>query len=250
MRPKVAPAYARCVDDGAQRLRNVLEVNDLAIRFGRTTIFRNLSFSVPEGAALAIVGPNGSGKTVLLRALIGAISFKGALRWAPDIRLGYVPQKLDIARDAPITGFDFLRARAALSRTPNATAFQLLNTVGLPWEAAAQPIGTLSGGQFQRLLVAFALVGEPNVLLLDEPTAGVDEPGQERLNELIHRLQQDRGLTVLLISHDLSVVYRYATTVLCLSRERHWFGPPKDILTPGRLHELYGMPVAFHVHEP
>ena len=105
-------------------------------------------------------------------------------------------------------------------------------------------------GQFQRLLVAFALVGAPNVLLLDEPTAGVDEPGQERLNELIHRLQQDRGLTVFLISHDLSVVYRHATTVLCLGRERHWFGPPKDILTPERLHELYGMPVAFHVHEP
>ena len=250
MRPEVGPAYARCVDDGAERPRNVLEVNDLAIRFGRTTIFSRLSFTVPEGAALAIVGPNGSGKTVLLRALIGAIPFEGALRWAPDIRLGYVPQKLDIARDAPITGFDFLRARAALSGTPSATAFQMLTAVGLPLDAGAQSIGALSGGQFQRLLVAFALVGGPNVLLLDEPTAGVDEPGQERLNELIHRLQQDRGLTVFLISHDLSVVYRYATTVLCLGRERHWFGPPKDILTPKRLHELYGMPVAFHVHEP
>ena len=83
MRREVAPAYARCVDDGAQRLRNVLEVNDLAIRFGRTTIFRNLSFSVPEGAALAIVGPNGSGKTVLLRALIGAIPFEGACAGLP-----------------------------------------------------------------------------------------------------------------------------------------------------------------------
>jgi zinc transport system ATP-binding protein len=250
MRPEVAPAYARCVDDGAERPGNVIEVNDLAIRFGRTTIFRNLSFSVPEGAALAIVGPNGSWKTVFLRSMIGAIRFEGALHWAPGVRLGYVPQKLDIARDAPITGFDFLRARAALSGTPSATAFQMLTAVGLPLDAGAQPIGALSGGQFQRLLVAFALVGAPNVLLLDEPTAGVDEPGQERLNELIHRLQHDRGLTVFLISHDLSVVYRYATTVLCLGRERHWFGPPKDILTPERLHELYGMPVAFHVHEP
>ena len=250
MRSEVGPAYARCVDDGAERPGNVLEVNDLAIRFGRTTIFSSLSFTVPKGAALAIVGPNGSGKTVLLRALIGAIPFEGTVHWAPDVRLGYVPQKLDIARDAPITGFDFLRARAALSRTSNATAFQMLTAVGLPLDAGAQPIGALSGGQFQRLLVAFALVGGPNVLLLDEPTAGVDEPGQERLNELIHRLQQDRGLTVFLISHDLSVVYRHATTVLCLGRERHWFGPPKDILTPERLHELYGMPVAFHVHEP
>jgi len=250
MRPEVAPAYARCVDDGAERPRNVLEVNDLAIRFGRTTIFRNLSFSVPEGAALAIVGPNGSGKTVLLRALIGAIPFEGALHWLPAFVWVTFLRRLDIARDAPITGFDFLRARAALSGTPSATAFQMLTAVGLPLDAGAQPIGALSGGQFQRLLVAFALVGAPNVLLLDEPTAGVDEPGQERLNELIRRLQQDRGLTVFLISHDLSVVYRHATTVLCLGRERHWFGPPKDILTPERLHELYGMPVAFHVHEP
>lgn len=238
------------VEDTTEHPKNALEVNNLSIRFGRTPIFSGLSFGVPQGAALAIIGPNGSGKTVLLRALIGAIPFEGTLQWAPDVRLGYVPQKLDIARDAPITGFDFLRARAALARTSHATVSQVLTDVGLASEAAAQPIGALSGGQFQRLLVAFALVGTPNVLLLDEPTAGVDEPGQERLNELIHRLQQDRGLTVFLISHDLSVVDRYATTVLCLGRERHWFGPPKEILTPGLLHEIYGTPIAFHVHEP
>ena len=237
-------------DDDAKRIRAVLEVNDLAIRFGRHTIFSGLSFAVPEGAALAIIGPNGSGKTVLLRALIGAVPFEGTVRWASDVRLGYVPQKLDIARDAPITGLDFLRARAALSASSKQVAVQILSAVGLPSEAGNQSIGTLSGGQFQRLLVACALIGEPNVLLLDEPTAGVDEPGQERLNELIHRLRRDRGLTVCLVSHDLSVVYRDATTVLCLGRDRHWSGPPKQILTPDLLHEVYGTPIAFHVHEP
>jgi zinc transport system ATP-binding protein len=250
MRVKAGPAYARCVHEAPTRSSDVLEVTDLAIRFGRTTIFSGLSFTVPKGAALAIVGPNGSGKTVLLRALIGAIPFEGTVRWALDVRLGYVPQKLDIARGAPITGFDFLQARIALSRTSKPNVPDVLATVGLTAAAGNCPIGTLSGGQFQRLLIAFALVGTPNVLLLDEPTAGIDEPGQERLNELLHRLQQDRGLTVMLISHDLSVVYRHATTVLCLGRERHWFGPPKEILTPELLHEVYGTPVAFHVHEP
>jgi ABC-type Mn2+/Zn2+ transport system ATPase subunit len=87
------------------------------------------------------------------------------------------------------------------------------------------------------------------VLLLDEPTAGVDEPGQEQLNELVHRLQQERGLTVLLISHELTVVSRYATEVLCLGRGTAHMGPPKTMLTPEALREIYGTPVAFHTHE-
>ena len=128
------------------RSSDVLDVKDLAIRFGRTTIFSGLSFTVPKGAALAIVGPNGSGKTVLLRALIGAIPFEGTVRWAPDVRLGYVPQKLDIARGAPITGFDFLQARIALSRTSKPNVPDVLATVGLTAAAGNRPIGTLSGG--------------------------------------------------------------------------------------------------------
>lgn len=227
----------------------MLQVRDLAIRFGRTQIFTGLSFDVVQGESLAIIGPNGSGKTVLLRALIGALPFEGTLAWAPGVRLGYVPQKLDIGRDAPITAYEFLRARAALAQKRSTDVAALLAAVGLPLEIGARPIGALSGGQFQRLLVAFALIGEPSVLLLDEPTASVDEPGQEQLNELIHRLQRDRGLTVILVSHDLSVVYRYATAVLCLGRHTHCFGPPREILTPERLQELYGTTPVFHVHD-
>jgi len=245
-------------------VEHILEVSHLSVRFGKATILRDLSFHVPRGSSLAILGPNASGKTVLFRALIGAIPFAGTVQWAPGTRIGYVPQKLDLERDVPITGMDFLRARDALasrraqsarrgSRLPagesDTTILRTLGLVGVPREAAAQPIGTLSGGQFQRLLIAFALVGAPNVLLLDEPTAGVDEPGQERLNELVRRLQQEQALTVLFISHELSVVYRYASNVLCLSRERVCMGPPRTVLTPDLLLEMYGTPMDYHVHD-
>jgi zinc transport system ATP-binding protein len=239
------------VSDVSNGQTPVLEVDHLSISFSTTPIVKDLSFRVDRGASVAVIGPNGSGKTVLFRALIGAIPSLGTLRWAPGIRFGYVPQKLDLARDMPITGVDFLRARAAISRSDDSTIARALTAVGLSMEACRQSIGALSGGQFQRLLVAFALMGDPDVLLLDEPTAGVDEPGQERLNELIQRLQADRHLTVFLISHDLSVVYQHATNVLCLSGGGRpaYFGAPRTILTPETLHEVYGTAPAFHVHE-
>jgi zinc transport system ATP-binding protein len=228
---------------------SILEVDRLSIQFGRSRIFKELTFSVPRGSSLAVVGPNGAGKTVLFRALIGAIPYQGTLRWAPGIRIGYVPQKLDLARDVPVTGMDFLRAKMSVTvRGPNEIETALA-AVGLSAAAATQSIGSLSGGQFQRLLVAFALMGSPDVLLLDEPTAGIDEPGQGQLNELVHGLQTNRGLTLLMISHDLSVVYRYADSVLCLGRDRACFGVPQTVLTPDLVNELYGTPMAFHVHE-
>jgi zinc transport system ATP-binding protein len=227
----------------------ILDVNRLSIRFGSSTILRDVTFQVSRGESVAVIGPNGSGKTVLFRALIGAIPSEGVLKWAPGIRFGYVPQKLDLARDLPITGGDFLRARGVSGPSADDAITHALGAVGLTLALSRQSVGSLSGGQFQRLLIAFALMGEPDVLLLDEPTAGVDEPGQERLNELIQRLQSERRLTVFLISHDLSVVHQHATHVLCLSDGTAHFGEPTTILTPELLHQVYGTPVAFHVHE-
>jgi zinc transport system ATP-binding protein len=233
----------------AEARRPALEVEGLSVGFGRTKVLERLSFAVPHGSALAIVGPNGAGKTVLVKALIGALPYDGTIRWEDGTKIGYVPQKIDIERDLPVTGRDFLRAKVFVSRAPEDDVAKVLSLVGLKPESVSKPIGALSGGQFQRLLVAAALIGRPTVLLLDEPTAGVDEPGQDTLNHTIERLRDERGLTILFISHDLSVVYRYATNVLCLSRAHACFGAPRSVLTPQLLEELYGTPVGYHVHD-
>jgi zinc transport system ATP-binding protein len=225
-----------------------LEVVNLSVGFDRISVLEGLSFEVAHGSALAIIGPNGAGKSVLAKALIGALPYAGTIRWEANTKLGYVPQKLDIERDLPITGSDFLRAKAAVVRASQVDIANDLGLVGLKVECVGKPIGALSGGQFQRLLVAAALIGHPTALLLDEPTAGVDEPGQDTLNETTERLRKERGLTILFISHDLSVVYQHATNVLCLSRGHTCFGSPRSILTPELLAELYGAPVAYHVH--
>lgn len=228
--------------------REALEVDHLSVRLGGVNIIRDLSFSVPAGSSLAVIGPNGSGKTVLFRALIGAIPHTGHARWAPGTRIGYVPQKLDLERDLPVTGRDLLLARARLgSAAPDAVEHSLAR-VGLATDVLDKLIGTLSGGQFQRLLMGMALIGDPTVLLLDEPTSSVDEPGQERFNDTARRLQRE-GVTVLLISHDLSVVYRFATAVLCLSRDHTCFGIPRRVLTPEILAQVYGEPIGLIAHD-
>lgn len=209
----------------------------------------DLTFTVAGGTTLAIIGPSGSGKTILFKALISAIPADGVVRWAPGTRIGYVPQKLDLERDLPLTGLEFLHAKARVTRASRHEVTRVLSLVELSPSIARQPIGTLSGGQFQRLLLGFALMGAPSVLLFDEPTAGVDEPGEEGIYALIRRLQEEKGLTVLLISHELSLVYRYADQVLCLSRRRMFLGPPLEILTPERLQEVYGRPLQYHHHD-
>lgn len=227
---------------------NALEVEHLSVRLGDVEILRDLSFSVPKGSSLAVIGPNGSGKTILFRALIGAVPHDGTVHWAPDARIGYVPQRFDLERNLPVTGDDLLRARTRLAAARPSDIERVLSRVGLTREILGKAIGTLSGGQFQRLLMAFALLGDPTVLLLDEPTAGIDEPGQERVTETVRRLQND-GVTVLMISHDVSVVVRFATNVLCLTRDHRCFGIPRQVLTPELLEQVYGEPVALYVHD-
>lgn len=227
---------------------DALVVEHLTVSFRACPVVDDLSFSVAAGSAFAIIGPSGAGKTVLLKALIGSIPYLGRVRWASGTRLGYVPQKLDLARDLPLTGVEFLRAKCEVLREPIGELERVLALVELSHRVARQPIGTLSGGQFQRLLLGFALLGRPTVLLFDEPTAGLDEPGVESIYARFNRLRVSEQLTLILVSHELSLVYRHADVVLCLSHLHRFIGPPMDILTPERLQQVYGRPMRYHQH--
>jgi zinc transport system ATP-binding protein len=226
----------------------LLSVANLDVALRGRSIIRDVSFDVHQGDCLAIIGPNGAGKTVLLRTLLNLVPYTGQIRWDRDARVGYVPQKIAADRQLPLCGSDLVAAKARFLRLPAGEAEQVANELGLTKEILTTSIGNLSGGQFQKLLIALALVGRPNVLLFDEPTASLDELTEEHVYELIRSLQKDHGMTVLLVSHDLSVVYRDANMVLCLNKGSRCVGPPTEILTPEMLQELYGAPGQYYQH--
>lgn len=226
----------------------LLSVRDLKIAFGARPVIDDLSFQVQPGDCLAVIGPNGCGKTVLLKALLQLIPYRGEIRWDRSARLGYVPQRVGADRNLPLRARDLLEAKVRLQKLPPAQMKSVISDVGLNGELLDTGMGHLSGGQFQKVLIAYALLGQPNVLLFDEPTASLDELSGEHIYDLVHTLQKEKGMTVILVSHELSLVYRYANMVLCLSKGRPCMGPPREILTPEMLQELYAAPSKYYPH--
>ncbi len=223
----------------------VLRVSNLKVTLDDQVVLSDLSFTVRRGETLTILGPNGAGKTVLLHALLGTLPHEGSITWKHGTRIGYVPQRLPYIRTIPLSVTDFfnLKANAAVN------VGEALCSVGLPEGIARKRIGDMSSGQFQRILVAWALAGDPQVLLFDEPTTGIDIGGEETIYALLGRLHDERNLTMLLVTHDLAVVHRLSSTVLCLNRQPVCQGPPLATLTPENLQRLYGTEVKFYEHK-
>lgn len=228
----------------------VLEVENLSVVLDSEEILRDISFSVKRGEALAVIGPNGAGKTVLFRTLLGLLPHRGKINWREGITIGYVPQKFLLDKSAPLTVQEFFLLKSTHFWFPPETFLNHLehelDLVGLPRDILKKPIAELSGGQFQRIVVSWAMLDHPDVLLFDEPTAGIDIGAEETIYNVMHRLQDERGTTVILISHDLNVVYRYAQNVLCINKKMICQGRPSEVLNPAELSRLYGEGGFYH----
>ncbi len=226
----------------------IVEVNNLSVFYGKEKALESISFAVDKGETIAVIGPNGSGKTTLLRSLIGALPSKGEMTIEKGVSIGYVPQKLDVERDLPLTGEEFLNLAPKSKGKTAYSAKEMIQMVGLQPAHLKKSLSAFSSGEFQRLLMAFALKTKPSLLLFDEPTASIDVGGQETIYDLLHRLQDKEQFATILVSHDLSTVYRYATKVLCLNKTQTCFGPPQEVLTPEELEKLYGGGRRFYHH--
>jgi len=222
----------------------ILKVKNLKVELDNEKIIEDLSFEVKEGEILTILGPNGAGKTVLLKTLLGLLPYKGEIEWQKEVKIGYVPQRLPFIKDIPMSIEEFFKLKGASREEMR----EILNSVGFEESFLNKKIGELSSGQFQRILVAWAIVGNPQVLLFDEPTAGIDIGGEETIYTLLAKLKEKRNLTILLVTHDLSVVFKFSDYVICLNKCPICQGAPKEVLTPEILYKLYGQEVKFYEH--
>lgn len=239
---------------------NLLTVSNLRVKFNSHFAISGISFNVKSDDTLAIIGPNGAGKTVLFKAILGLLPYEGKVTWSRDVRIGYVPQKLYVAKDIPLTVCEFMQFKERDKKKVES----VLKDVGFgdPPAGGANKkdkhkgkrllgtlMGNLSGGELQRVLIAFALLGNPNILLFDEPTAGVDVSGEETVYALMDKLRREKGLAIIFISHELEVVHKYATQVLCLNKESVCFGPPNKAISKKNIEKLYGEEVNYYHHE-
>jgi len=222
---------------------SILSASNLTVRVQQITILEDVSFKVGKGTTLAIVGPNGAGKTTLFKALLGLIPYTGEIKISDNVRIGYVPQQFSIP-DVPITVSEFLSLKSKTDLEES------LHSVGLDAKITLQKkMNVLSGGEMQRILIAWAIVDKPDVLLFDEPTTSVDIGSEEMIYETLNKLEKKLGMTILLISHDIHVVMHYSDYVLALNTNVIFYGDSKRLSDPLLLRKVFGTEVVLAKHE-
>jgi zinc transport system ATP-binding protein len=217
--------------------RELISARGLVLSRGGRTLLQDVDIDVAAGEIVTLIGPNGAGKTTLVRVLLGMLPpNRGEVRREPGLRVGYVPQRLDVDRTIPLTAARFV---ALGWRAASAGIERALAEVG----AAAlleRPLSELSGGELQRVVLARALVRTPELLVLDEPVRGLDYAGEAEFYTLIGRLRSERGLGVLLVSHDLHIVMAQSDRVICLNHHVCCSGVPRSVAQHPEYARLFG----------
>ena len=216
---------------------SLVAARNLRVRLGANTVLRDVTLSIDRGEIVTIVGPNGSGKTTLLRAIIGAVAADaGVLDRAAGLKIGYVPQRLHVDPTLPLTVSRFLNLPTPLGHDASRKA---LADAGVP-DLLHRQMSALSGGQFQRVLLARALIGRPDLLLLDEATQGLDQPGSAAFYRQIEKVRRTLGCAVLMISHELHVVMSASDRVICLNGHVCCEGAPDVVASAPEYRALFG----------
>jgi zinc transport system ATP-binding protein len=212
----------------------ILKVSNLTVEIQNQMILEHLNFKIKRGTTLAIVGPNGAGKTMLFKTLLNLIPYAGKIEWAPNVKIGYVPQNVSV-KDIPISVKEFLSYKKGSDIDGTLAAVRLNSK-----EIQEKPLSILSGGQLRRVLIAWAIIENPDVLLFDEPTVGVDVGGEESIFFMLNELKQKTNITMLLITHDLHLVKEYTEQLLGLNKCLTYFGESQHIAEPALQQKIYG----------
>lgn len=202
----------------------ILEVHQLSVAYGSDAVLDNVSLDISTGEFVGLIGQNGAGKTTLLRAILGLLKpSSGHAHWVDSPTIGYVPQRGSVAETmVPMSVLDIVTLGSRGDTTQAKHALQQVDMTG----STKKRFSDLSGGQQQRVLIAKALACKPDILILDEPTVGIDEPSQNAFYQLLKKLQQ-RGMTIVMVSHDVDVVLNLVTRVICINHKIMYDGAPQ-----------------------
>lgn len=225
---------------------SAISIKNLTVKFGDFLALDDVSIEIMAGKITAVIGPNGSGKTTLIKTILGLINpVVGEIKiFGSDLHdsrslVGYVPQHFNFDKTFPISVREFMNLNRHHHVSPKAVD-EKTKEVGLTPLILEKKLGELSGGQLQRVLISAAIINSPSLLVLDEPSTGVDIAGEEAFYDVVEHLNHEHGTTVLIISHDISMVSQLVDQVVCINKQLLCFGTPHHILTQKKLTDLYG----------
>ena len=233
-------------------MKPLIRVNNLNYKAGNNHILKDITFDIYKKDFVGIVGPNGAGKSTLIKCILDELEYTGKVEI--NGKIGYVPQHDDFEKDFPITGSEVVlmglyknkSVFKAFDKEDEEKTKKLLKLLEIEYVFDRQ-VGKLSGGEYQRLMLARALIFDPDVLVLDEPEAGVDKKGQELFYKVLEKLQLEKNMTIILVSHDLSMIFKKTNRVMCLNKTLHCHKGTKEMTTED-LKTLYPDSLEMLVH--